>query len=119
MASAMTRAELTEKLLGIKRENDWTWKHICAEIGGMSPVLVTGAILGQMKLTKGQIFLNTRDVSSFRAHERARAGIGFVPQGRHVFPHLTVDENLSVGLSALGVVFGGYWKGRLLAPPPG
>ena len=54
MTSAMTRAELTEKLLGIKRENGWSWKHICTEIGGMSPVLITGAILGQMKLTKPQ-----------------------------------------------------------------
>ena len=33
MTSATTRAELTEKLLGIKRENGWSWKHICAEIG--------------------------------------------------------------------------------------
>jgi hypothetical protein len=39
--SATTRAELTEKLLGIKRENGWSWKHICSEIGGMSPVLIT------------------------------------------------------------------------------
>ena len=52
MISAMTRAELTEKLLGIKRENGWSWKHIADEIGGMSPVLITGALLGQMKLTK-------------------------------------------------------------------
>ena len=50
----MKREELTAKLLDIKRENGWSWKHICAEIGGMSPVLVTGAILGQMKLTKPQ-----------------------------------------------------------------
>jgi len=50
----MTRADLTEKLLDIKREKGWTWKHICEQIGGMSPVLVTGAILGQMKLTKPQ-----------------------------------------------------------------
>ena len=50
----MTRAELTEKLLGIKREKGWSWKHICGEIGGMSPVLITGALLGQMKLTKPQ-----------------------------------------------------------------
>ena len=50
----MTRAELTEKLLDIKREKGWNWKHICGEIGGMSPVLITGAILGQMKLTKPQ-----------------------------------------------------------------
>ena len=52
--TAMTRAELSEKLLGIKREKDWSWKYICGEIGGMSPVLITGAILGQMKLTKPQ-----------------------------------------------------------------
>jgi cyanate lyase len=50
----MTRAELTEKMLGIKREKEWSWKFICGEIGGMSPVLITGAILGQMKLTKPQ-----------------------------------------------------------------
>jgi cyanate lyase len=49
---SMTRADLTEKILDIKREKGWTWKHICEEIGGMSPMLVTGALLGQMKLTK-------------------------------------------------------------------
>jgi cyanate lyase len=51
----MTRAELTEKMLGIKRDKGWTWKYICGEIGGMSPMLVTGALLGQMKLTKPQV----------------------------------------------------------------
>jgi cyanate lyase len=50
----MTRADLTEKLLDIKREKGWTWKYIWEQIGGMSPVLVTGAILGQMKFTKPQ-----------------------------------------------------------------
>jgi cyanate lyase len=48
----MNRAELTERILDIKREKGWTWKYVCDEIGGMSPVLVTGALLGQMKLTK-------------------------------------------------------------------
>jgi cyanate lyase len=51
---AMTRDGLTEKLLDIKREKGWAWKYICGEIGGMSPILITGAILGQMKLTKPQ-----------------------------------------------------------------
>src|SRR5215472_17554027 len=51
---AMTRAELTEKLLDIKREKGWSWKQICSDIGSMSPVLITGALLGQMKLTKSQ-----------------------------------------------------------------
>ncbi len=48
----MRREQLTEKLLDIKRAKGWTWKHICTEIGGMSPVLVVGAMLGQMKLVK-------------------------------------------------------------------
>jgi cyanate lyase len=48
----LKRADLTEKILDIKREKNWTWKYIAAEIGGMSEVLVVGALLGQMKLTK-------------------------------------------------------------------
>jgi len=68
---------------------------------GVGKTTLLKTIVGQMKLTKGQIFLNQNDVSGFSAYQRARAGIGFVPQGRHVFPHLTVEENLSVGLSAL------------------
>jgi len=50
----MKRVDLTEKLLDIKREKGWDWKHICEQIGGMSPLLITGALLGQMKLTKPQ-----------------------------------------------------------------
>jgi cyanate lyase len=50
----MNRAGLTEKLLDIKREKGWTWKHICEQIGGMSPIMITGGILGQHKLTKPQ-----------------------------------------------------------------
>ncbi len=49
----MKRADLTEKILDIKREKGWSWKHITDEIGGMSPVLVVGALLGQMRLPKG------------------------------------------------------------------
>ena len=48
----MKREELTEKILDIKREKEWTWKHVTDEIGGMSPILVVGALLGQMRLPK-------------------------------------------------------------------
>ena len=48
----MRREQLTEKILDLKREKGWTWKHITDEIGGLSPVLVVGALLGQMKLVK-------------------------------------------------------------------
>ena len=50
----MIRSDLTEKLLDIKRDNEWTWKYICEKIGGHSEVLIIGAILGNMKLTKPQ-----------------------------------------------------------------
>ena len=48
----MNRADLTEKLLDVKREKGWTWKYICEQIGGMSPVMITGGVLGQQKMTK-------------------------------------------------------------------
>jgi cyanate lyase len=51
-ASPMRREQLTEKILDIKREKGLTWKQITDEIGGMSPVLMVGALLGQMKLVK-------------------------------------------------------------------
>src|ERR1700756_2474964 len=50
----MKRSDLTEKLLDIKRERGFTWKYICEQIGGMSPVMITGALLGHQKLTKPQ-----------------------------------------------------------------
>jgi cyanate lyase len=48
----MTREQLTEKILDTKRAKGWMWKHITTEIGGVSPVLIVGALLGQMKLVK-------------------------------------------------------------------
>ncbi len=43
-----------EKILGIKRSKGWSWTQICGEIGSLSPVLIAGALLGQMKLVKPQ-----------------------------------------------------------------
>ena len=48
----MKRQDLVEKMLDIKREKGWSWKHICEQIGGMSPVMITGGVLGQQKMTK-------------------------------------------------------------------
>jgi cyanate lyase len=52
--SVMTREQLTEKILDIKREKGWSWKHICERICGFSEVLIVGACLGQHKLSKSQ-----------------------------------------------------------------
>jgi len=77
---------------------------------GVGKTTLLKAIIGQLRLMDGQVFVNSVDVSRQQAHERARQGVGFVPQGRHVFPHLTVEENLSVGLSALSKVKGDHPK---------
>jgi hypothetical protein len=50
----MIRAEVTEKILSLKRLKGLSWKTICAEIGGGSPTYLTAALLGQMKLRPDQ-----------------------------------------------------------------
>ena len=53
-------------------------------------------IIGHNPLTSGAIMWEGRNISKLAPHERARLGIALVPEGRHVFPHLTVLENLEV-----------------------
>ncbi len=66
----MKRADLTEKLLDIKREREWTWKYICEQIGGMSPVMVTGAVLGNHKMTKPMAAAAAKLFSLSKTEER-------------------------------------------------
>lgn len=68
---------------------------------GVGKTTLLKSIIGVQRLTAGKIRFGGMDVTRLRAFERARAGIGYVPQGRHIFPHLTVTENLESGLSAL------------------
>jgi urea transport system ATP-binding protein len=68
---------------------------------GVGKTTLLKTIMGQLACTGGHIYWHGHEVTEMKAHHRSRAGIGFVPQGRHVFPHLTVRENLEVGLSAL------------------
>jgi urea transport system ATP-binding protein len=68
---------------------------------GVGKTTLLRTIVGLHRLSDGQIVLNGENVGALAAYRRARRGIGFVPQGRHVFPHLSVEENLVVGLSAL------------------
>ena len=72
----MRREDLTEKILDIKREKGWTWKHITDTIGGMSPVLVIGALLGQMKLVKP---LATRAAELFGLNQNEERMLNEVP----------------------------------------
>lgn len=55
-------------------------------------------IMGRAKRRSGQIVLEGRDVAAAPIHERARRGLGYVPQGREVFPSLTVQEHLDAAV---------------------
>jgi urea transport system ATP-binding protein len=68
---------------------------------GVGKTTLLKSIIGVQRLTAGKVHFGGTDVTHLQAFERARAGIGYVPQGRHIFPHLTVAENLESGLSAL------------------
>ena len=68
---------------------------------GVGKTTLMKTIMGQIPVSGGYIYWHGEEVTAMSAYQRARAGVGFVPQGRHVFPHLTVRENLEVGLSAL------------------
>ena len=67
---------------------------------GKSSLLL--AMYGAIPST-GRVFVNGQDISTLSPSERAREGIGFVPQGRQIFPTLTVRENLSVFAEVLNV----------------
>lgn len=90
---------------------------------GVGKTTLLKTIMGIHKVSDGQIFVNGHDVTKMGAHERARGGIGIVPQGRHVFPHLTVEENIKVGLAAAigrgGKAIGGQPKVKDAGTIPG
>lgn len=59
------------------------------------------AIVGHQPISAGSITLNGKPIEKLRSEERARLGIAYVPQGREIFPLLTVKENLETGFAPL------------------
>jgi urea transport system ATP-binding protein len=59
------------------------------------------ALVGQHAVSKGSVIWENHDITTLRASERARRGIAYVPQGREIFPLLTVEENLQTGFAPL------------------
>ena len=76
---------------------------------GMGKTTLLKCIMGLLPATSGKIEFEGRNLRTLAAEERARLGIGYVPQGREILPQLTVGENLAVGL--------GLGKGRLKKVP--
>ncbi|HTQ55129.1 MAG TPA: urea ABC transporter ATP-binding subunit UrtE [Bryobacteraceae bacterium] len=65
---------------------------------GMGKTTLLKCVMGLQPVRSGAIVFNGTDMAKRPAEERARLGIGYVPQGREIFPQLTVEENLRVGL---------------------
>jgi urea transport system ATP-binding protein len=64
---------------------------------GVGKTTILRCLMGQLRTTAGTVEFEGRDITRLAPDARARLGIGYVPQGREVFPRMTVAENLFVG----------------------
>ncbi len=67
---------------------------------GVGKTTLLKSIMGLLNPRAGQVKFAQSDMTKWPPHRRARAGFGYVPQGRHVFPYLSVHDNLLMGLEA-------------------
>jgi urea transport system ATP-binding protein len=68
---------------------------------GVGKTSLLDALAGQHAISRGTITFDGADITRLRPYERARRGIAYVPQGREIFPLLTVEENLKTGFAPL------------------
>ena len=68
---------------------------------GVGKTSLLDALAGQHSISKGAITFEGEDITRLKPSERARRGIAYVPQGREIFPLLTVEENLKTGFAPL------------------
>jgi len=66
---------------------------------GVGKTTLLRTLMGLVPAATGEVRFGGADLTHARPYERARAGIGYVPQGREIFPRLTVEENLEMGLA--------------------
>jgi urea transport system ATP-binding protein len=69
---------------------------------GVGKTSLLRAIVGHQPVSAGKVSFEGQDITRAKAHERAHRGIAYVPQGREIFPLLTVRENLETGFARLG-----------------
>ena len=66
---------------------------------GVGKTTLLRTLMGLVRSESGKVMFDGRDLTHAAPYERARSGIGYVPQGREIFPRLTVAENLEMGLA--------------------
>src|SRR5918995_6271171 len=67
---------------------------------GVGKTTLLKTLMGLVPARTGRIAFGEKDLTRAKPYERARAGLGYVPQGREIFPRLTVEENLRMAFSA-------------------
>lgn len=67
---------------------------------GVGKTTLLKSLMGLIRPSHGTVKFNDQDITRSTPDKRARAGMGYVPQGREIFPHLSVQENLELGLEA-------------------
>lgn len=68
---------------------------------GVGKTTLLKCLMGLVPAKSGTIHFEDKEITTLPAHGRVRAGIGYVPQGREIFPRLTVEENLMMGMATL------------------
>jgi urea transport system ATP-binding protein len=66
---------------------------------GVGKTTLLRTLMGLVPAASGRVSFGSQDLTRLPPYERVRAGIGYVPQGREIFPRLTVEENLYMGLA--------------------
>jgi urea transport system ATP-binding protein len=66
---------------------------------GVGKTTLLKTIMGLLPISKGSLVINDMDVAKASVETRPDIGVGYVPQGRHIFPQLTVEENLKISLN--------------------
>jgi urea transport system ATP-binding protein len=74
---------------------------------GVGKTSTLKSLVGLLGTDSGSMMLDGKTLNGLAPEERARMGIGYVPQGREIFPHLTVQENLVIGTVARGMKLNG------------
>ena len=69
---------------------------------GMGKTTLFKSLIGMIPCSGGEITLNSKELSKLQSYQRVASGVAYVPQGRMVFPTLTVEENIMAGLEVTG-----------------